>query len=208
MKNNTVKTILFFIFPLTAVAGCTGCQTGVNTAEEHPVIYRIHNKTGLQDTDTQWVSQNDTLVFKAEEGIQGNPGQRPKLVTYYELKDPKDGAYYFIYDTRGKLIQEGKYSARYVYEGQPVEHGNFYNAKRYYYKDNGTLSSIHYQADGRNFKTELYNRKRVLTEVIYFNKKSGDKEKAEIYKNGKLKETRIYTGFNRYFTQEAIEGAE
>ena len=121
------------------------------------------------------------------------------------MKNPHDGAYYYIYNDKGQLIQEGKYTARYVYEGNTIENGNFYNSKSYYYKDNGNLSSTHYQVDGRNFKTELYNRKRILTEVIYFNKKSGDKEKVEIYKNGKLKETRIYKSFDTYDTVKPNE---
>lgn len=198
-----IKTIPLFIFLVIAITGCNGFQTNVHSSNEHKIIYKIHNKTGLKDTDTLWVSQNDSTIFKAEEGMQRNPGKMPRLVTHYELKNPSDGAYYFIYNDKGQLIQEGKYTARYVYEGNTIENGNFYNSKSYYYKDNGNLSSTHYQVDGRNFKTELYNRKKILTEVIYFNKKSGDKEKVEIYKNGTLKETRIYTAFDVYHTIEA-----
>ena len=200
-----IKTIPLFICLTIVIAGCNGCKTNDQSSNEHKIIYKIYNKTGLKDTDTLWVSQNDSTIFKAEEGMQGNPGQMPKLVTHYELKNPKDGAYYYIYNDKGQLIQEGKYTARYVYEGNTIENGNFYNSKSYYYKDNGNLSSTHYQVDGRNFKTELYNRKRTLTEVIYFNKKSGDKEKVEIYKNGKLKETRIYKSFDTYDTVKPNE---
>lgn len=187
-----------------AFTGCNGCHNHIPNTKSNKIIYRIHNKTSLQDADTLWVSQNDTTVFKSEEGMQRNPGQKAKWVTHYELKNPRNGAYYFIYNDAQQLIQEGIYTAQYTTsEGKTIEDGNFYNSKSYYYKDNGKLSAIHYQVDGRNFKTELYNRKKVLTEVIYFNKKSGDKEKVEIYENGKLKETRIYTAFDVYHTLEA-----
>lgn len=190
---------------LTVLVGYASCNTNEQQLKKDTIIYKIHNKTGSLDTDTLWVSQNDSVTFKAEEGMQRNPGQKAKWVTRYELRNPMDGAYYFIYNDKHQLILEGKYTASYVYEGMTIENGNFYNSKSYYYKDNGRLNSIHYQVDGRNFKTELFNRKKELTEVIYFNKKSGDKEKEEIYKNGKLKETRIYTGFERYHTVKQSE---
>ncbi len=188
---------------MMVITGCNGCKTNDDIPKGNKIISKVYHKTGPNDTDTLWVSQNDTLVFKAEEGMQGNPGQKPKLVTRYELKNPKDGAYYFIYNDAQQLIQEGKYTVQYVYDGKTIEEGNFYNSKRYHYKDNGKLSAIYYQVDGRNFKTELYNGKKELKEIIYFNKKSGDKEKVEIYKNGKLKETRIYTAFDVYHTIKA-----
>lgn len=193
------------MFLVIAITGCNGCKKNVQNPNEHKVIYKIHKKTGSQDKDTLWVSQNDSLVFKSEEEMQGNPGQKAKWVTRYELRHPKNDAYYFIYNDMKQLIQEGIYTAQYTTsEGEIIE-GNFYNSKSYYYKNNGKLRSIHYQVDGRNFKTELFNRKRELTEIIYFNKKSGDREKVEIYKNGKLKETRIYTAFDVYHTVEAGE---
>ncbi len=193
------------ILLLTITSGCTGCHTNDDSQTDKKISYKVYKKTGVQDTDTLWVSQNDTVVFRAEEYVQHRPCSKAQLAMRYELRNPKDGAYYFIYNDKKQLIQEGKYTASYVYEGKTIEQGNFYNSKMYFYKKNGNLNSIHYQEDGRNLKTELFNRKRMVTEIIYFNKKSGDKEKVEIYKNGKRKETRIYTAFNVYHT---IKGKE
>jgi len=59
--------------------------------------------------------------------MQRNRGQPAKLVKHYKLRNPKEGAYYFIYNDVQQLIQEGKYTARYVYEGRTIVEGNFYN---------------------------------------------------------------------------------
>lgn len=194
---------LLFLF--TVIMGFSGCHTNEQHLKKDTIIYKIHKKTGPSDTDTLWVSQNDSLTFRSEEGVQRNPGQKAKLVTRYELRTPIDGAYYFIYNDRHQLISEGKYTASYSYEGKTINKGNFYNVKYYWYDEAGPLKAMHYQVDGRSVKTELVNKKGLITEIIYFNKKTGDKEKVEIYNKGKLKETRIYTGFERYYTVPANE---
>lgn len=188
--------ILLFIIPITlAVAKCNNVQT----SDEPKVIYKLHKKTGEQDIDTLWVSQNDTTVFSSEETVQSYPEGKAKLVINYQLKTPQDETYYFIYNTEGQLAKEGKYTAQYVFEGKTLE-GNFYNSKTYYYKKNGILNAIHFQVDGRNQKIEHFDSDRQLTKVTWFNKKSGEKDKEEIYKNGRLKETRVYTAFDVYHT--------
>lgn len=197
-----MKIIVLLTFLMIAVTGCNGCNKVADPPTGDSIIYKIHKKAGVGDIDTLWVSQNDTSQFKTEEGMQRHPGQKAELITRYELRHPQDGAYYFIYNPAQQLMEEGKYTAQYPYEGRVLD-GNFYNTKSYYYKDNGKLSSIHYQVDGRNYKTEVYDSNRQLKEIIYFNKKSSDKEKVEIYKKGKLKETRIYTAFDVYHTIEA-----
>ena len=121
--------ILFFTFLLVVITGCNDCYNNGHAQKEGTIINKSHHKTGLQDTDTLWVSQNDTLVFKVEEVVQRYPDQSPKLVMHYELRNPIDNAYYFIYNDAQQLIKEGKYTARYVYEGKIIEQGNFYNSK-------------------------------------------------------------------------------
>lgn len=150
-------------------------------------------------SDTLWVSQNDTAVFKQVVGFVHHPCSKPKLVTYYELIQPKDSTYYFIYNSNKELILEGQY----IVESELNKSGNFYNSKRYYYKKNGTLNSIHYQKDGRNFKTEYFDRKKRFTKIRYIDKKSEETTKIEIYKKGLLKETRIYKSFSTYCTVKA-----
>ncbi|WP_347217795.1 hypothetical protein [Chryseobacterium sp.] len=157
------------------------------------------------NTDTLKVDQNDPAVFKKEELVMKYPESRPKLTTHYELLNPKDGAYYCIYNDKKQLVKEGKYSAQYTYEGITYDQGGFYNSKTYLYKKNGNLETIHYQEDGRNLKTEFFNSEKQLTKIKYFNKKSSDTDKIEIYKRGKLKEARIYKSFNTYYTVKAGE---
>ncbi len=164
------------------------------------IISKRHSKTNLSETDTLWVSQNDTTVFKKTEDRVHRPCSNPELTTRFELLSPENEAYYFIHDSKGKLVLEGKYSNEYEYEGITYKTGNFYNSKQYSYKSNGTLKTIHYQEDGRNLKTEVYNNDGKLKETIHFDKKSSDKTKTEIYDQGQLKETRIYTSFDKYYT--------
>ncbi len=197
-----MKIIPFLILLIVTVTGCNGSTANVQISDEHKIIYKVHKKNSLQDIDTIWVSQNDTTVFLSEEVLQRRMHQSPQFVTQYKLRKPLDGTYYFIHNPQGQLILEGVYSARYIYEGKTLEEGNFYNSKTYYYKKNGNLNTIHYQADGRTTKIEHFDQNRQLTWITFFKKNSGDKEKVEVYKNGKLKETRIYTAFDVYHTIE------
>jgi len=50
---------------------------------------------------------------------------------------------------------------------------------------------------------ELYDNKRRIREITYFDNKSSDKEKVEIYNKGELEETRIYKSFDTYNTVKA-----
>lgn len=184
-----------------AVTGCNGWHK--YSESESKIIYKMHRRSGLQEIDTLWVSQNDTVVFKSEEMIQRYPDRKARLAVRYELRNPKDGIYYFIYNDKQQLVQEGKYTAKYIYEGITYA-GNFYNTKRYFYKKNGSLNTVHYQEDGRNLKLEQFAKDGQLTKITYFNKKTGEKEMIEIYKNKKLKECRIYTGFNTYRTVKSL----
>ena len=176
-----------------------GCDTK-GTEQQNIIISKVHYKPNSKVIDTLWVSQNDSAVFSQKEVMSGNPGQRPKPVTIYELKVPKDGVYYFIYNNLGKLVLEGRYDSEYTYEGQLYKQGNFYNSKTYKYRDNGKLTSVHYMEDGRNLKTEVYDRKERLKEIRYIDKKSETTTKVEIYENGEVKKTRVYTSFDNYYT--------
>ena len=50
-----IKTIPLFIFLMIAIAEFNGFKTTVESSNEHKIIYKIYNKTGLKDTDTLWV---------------------------------------------------------------------------------------------------------------------------------------------------------
>ena len=167
------------------------------------IISKKYFKRNTSETDTLWISQNDTTVFKQVEDIIHRPCSNPELTISYELINPKDGAYYYIYDNKGKLVMEGKYTKEYLYENIINKQGNFYNSKNYSYKSSGKLNTIHYQEDGRNLKIEFFDNGKKLKEVIYFDKKSSDKTKIEIYNNGQLEETHIYTSFDNYYTVKA-----
>ncbi|RKE88395.1 hypothetical protein [Epilithonimonas arachidiradicis] len=191
-----MKTQLFPFFLLLILMSCDTKETG----HKNIIISKAHYKPNSKIIDTLWVSQNDSIVFNQKEIMIGNPGQTPEPVTIYELKRPKDGVYYYIYDNEGKLFMEGRYDAQYTYEGHTTKQGDFYNSKTYRYRDNGKLRSVHYMEDGRNVKTELYNRKEQLDEVRYIDKKSETTTKVEIYENGEVKKTRVYTSFDNYYT--------
>ncbi|MGU3376106.1 hypothetical protein [Chryseobacterium sp. M5A1_1a] len=200
-----MKTMLFLLFNTLMIIGCNYTKRNDNSEKGNPVISKIYHKSGHSDTDTLWVSQNDSTVFKKEELPIRRPESNPELYINYELIKPKDNAYYFIYNDKKQLIKEGKYTAQYTYEGIIYKTGNFYNFKIYNYKRNGNLETIHYQEDGRNLKTEFFDSEKRLTKIRYLNKKSSNTEKIEIYKKGKLKETRVYTSFYNYYTVKAGE---
>ncbi|BAP32952.1 uncharacterized protein CHSO_3915 [Chryseobacterium sp. StRB126] len=193
-----IRSVLLFF---AIIIGCSCIKAkdySVNT-----LISKAYFKGGSQDTDTLRVYQNDPAVFRKEELIVKHPETKPKLTIHYELLNPKDGAYYFIYNDKKQLVKEGKYTAQYKYEGITYDQGGFYNSKTYLYKKNGNLETIHYQEDGRNLKTEFFNSDQQLTKIKYFHKKTSDTNTIEIYKKGKLKETHIYKGFNTYYTIKA-----
>ncbi|SDJ32184.1 hypothetical protein [Chryseobacterium jejuense] len=192
----------FFLF-FAIIISCNWAKANSNFA--NTIISKTYVKERSHDTDTLKVYQNDTAVFRKEEMIIQHPETKPKLTVRYELINPKDGAYYFIYNGKKQLVKEGKYTAQYKYEGITYDQGDFYNSKTYFYKENGNLETIHYQEDGRNLKTEFFDRDKQLTKIRYFNKKTSDTDKIEVYKKGKLKETRIYKGFNTYNIVKAGE---
>lgn len=159
------------------------------------------NNLFCQTLDTLVVSQNDTLIFSRMEIMSHQPCSNPRLMPHYELKNPKDKTYYLIYNEQKQLVQEGKYTSEYASEG--VEYGaGFFNVKYYNYKKNGNLSGIHYQEDGRNVRTEIYARKNRLKEIRFIDKVSATPTKSEVYRNNKLKETRVYINYyaNKYTT--------
>ncbi len=182
------------------------CQNQFRNSEnKNSITSKIKYKKIKTGTDTLWVSQNDTTVFKKEELIITRPCSKPELSIRYNLITPINKAYYFIYNEKQQLIKEGKYTYEYTYRGATKKSGNFYTSKDYYYKRNECLDAIHYTVDGRHHKTEHFDRKKRLSRIRYFDKKSSDTEKIEIYKKGKLKETRIYTSFSKYYTIKANE---
>lgn len=201
-----LKTVSIIGWAASIMIACN-CTKGKNdNLQKHNVIIsKIYHKSSANDTDTLWVSQDDSTIFRKEEVMVKYPESYPKLTVRYTLIAPKDNAYYFIYNDKQQLIEEGKYMSQYIYEGITYNEGNFYNHKIYSYKKNGKLRTKHFQEEGRNVKTEFFNNDGQLTEIRYFNKKSSEIEKVEIYKKGKLKETRIYKGFNDYDTVKAGE---
>lgn len=155
--------------------------------------------------DTLKVSQNDTLFFEKKVVMNRRPCSKPSLYTYYELKNPKDGVYYLIFNDKAQLVKSGTYTAEFKNGDVVNDRGGFYDSKYYSYKNNGNLTSIHYQVDGRNFKTENFDRKGRFKKIKYINKRSENTDSIEIYKKGKLAETRIYYSFANYNTVKAQE---
>lgn len=169
-----------------------------NPSKKTVIISKIKLKTNEKECDTLWVSQNDTKVFRKDTVLAGGAGQKPKERIDYTMIAPKIDAYYYIYNEYGQLDMEGKYEKKYNDSNYSYTTPNFYNSKSYSYRDNGHVKSMHEQRDGRGYKTEIYNRKEKLDEIIYFDKKSNNKRKVEIFNDGKLKETRVYKSFDNY----------
>lgn len=193
-----INLVLFF-----NLLGCN-FNSKIAVSEDKKVNdLEVKYKKSQSVTDTLRVSQNDTTVFRKEEAILHRPCSNPEMVVKYKLIQPKLNAYYFIYNLQQQLVLEGKYTEEYTYEGATEKLGNFYNSKNYTYKTNGKLQSVVYMVDGRHSKTELFDTKEKPKEIIYFDKKSAEKTKIELYKKGKLKETRIFTSFNNYYTVKA-----
>lgn len=174
-----------------------------NSNKENIIISKIRHKKNKSEVDTLWVSQNDTTLFRKEDVMIHRPCSNSEMQIRYDLINPKVDSYYFIYNDQKQLVLEGKYTKDYTYEGATEKEGNFYNQKSYRYQSNGKLKGIHFMEDGRNSKFELYDRKKRLKEITYYDKKSSDKTKIEIYDNGQLEETRIYTSFDNYYTVKA-----
>jgi|GEM_PF-644970 len=196
IEKNFMKYYWAIILPALILLGCD-----TKTADQKDItISKVHYKPNSKIIDTLWVSQNDTAVFIKKEIMTRNPERRPEPQTVYELKSPKDGIFYYIHDPKGLLVMAGRYDAQYIYDGIMTDNGNFYNVRYYSYRDDGRIKSIHYMEDGRNLKTETYNRKGQLDEVLYLDKKSGNTSKVEIYDNGEVKKTRVYTSFYNYYT--------
>lgn len=198
----TKYLLLLLIFSVTYSIFIKG-NKGIE--KEYTIISKMDYKSSPREIDTLWVSQDDTSVFKREEEMISRPCTNPELTVRYELIHPKDSMYYLIYNDKKQLMMEGKYTSEYTYEGRTYKRGDFYNSKRYSYTKSGSLDVIHYMEDGRNLKTEYYDSKQRLTKIRYLDKKSEGVTKIEIYKNGQLKETRIYTSFSKYSTVRAKE---
>lgn len=198
-----MKTIYFSVLLILSIVSCNFSKKQNADDKQKKIISKIKLKKNISEIDTLWVSQNDSTVFKKEEFMHARPYSLPELQVIYKLIHPKNNAYYFIHDEFGKLVLEGKYTDRYTYEGVTYNNGNFYNTKGYSYNDDGELTTIHYMEDGRNLKTETYDKKRRLEEIIYRDKKSGATTKVEFYDEGQLEKTRFYTSFDQYTTVKA-----
>lgn len=194
----TKSLLLFLVFSII----CSSFMKGNDgDKKENVSISKINN---LPERDTLRVFQNDPSVFKKTEDIITRPCSNPEPTTIrYELINPKDNAYYLIYNDKKQLVLEGVYTPQYTYEGILYNKGDFYNSKTYSYTKNGNLDTVHYMEDGRNLKTEYFDTKIQLTKIRYLNKKSGELSRIELYKNGQLKETRTYVSFNKYTTVKA-----
>lgn len=195
-----MKTIYLSLLLIVSIASCNFTKKQSTSDKQKKIISKIKLKKNQSEIDTLWVSQNDSTVFKKEEFMNARPCSKPELQTRYTLISPKDNAYYFIYDDNAKLFMEGKYTASYTYEGVTYNNGDFYNVKYYSYNDNGDLTTIHYMEDGRNLKTETYDKKKRLEKIRYIDKKSEQTTKIEFYNNGELEKTRFYTSFDQYTT--------
>lgn len=195
------RLLLFLVFSII----CSSFMKGNDVSKKENInISKINYRSNsLPVHDTLRVFQNDPSVFIRTEGIITRPCSNPESTVRYELINPKDNAYYLIYNDQKQLVVEGVYAPQYTYEGILYKHGDFYNSKTYAYKKNGDLETVHYREDGRNHKTEYFDHKIRLTKIRYMDKKSGELSRIEFYKNGRIKETRTYVGFNRYTTVKA-----
>ncbi len=171
-----------------------------NPDHKEIIIYKVHYRPNSRIIDTLRVSQNDSKIFTKKEVLTRHPEKTPEPQTVYQLKEPLDGVFYYIHDSEGRLVMAGRYDAHYIYGSVRNDEGNFYNVRYYSYRKNGKLKTIHYMEDGRNLKTQTYDRKGQLDEVLYRDKKSGNTTKLEIYENGEVKKTRVYKSFDQYYT--------
>ena len=197
-----MKTTYFSLIIIFSISSCNFTTEKSYAEKGNTIISKIKYKKNTTGLDTVWVSQNDTTVFRKEEVMITRPCSNPELSIRYELLKPRNEAYYFIYNGSRQLIKEGKYTSEYTYEGLTYKKGDFYNLKSYFYESNGNLKSIHYVEDGRNNKIEFFDSEKRLKEVTYFDKKSSNKTKVEIYDDGELEETHIYTSFDNYYTEK------
>ncbi len=151
--------------------------------------------------DTLRVYQNDTTMFTKIDYITHRPCSNPEMGTSYRLKKPENNVYYYIYNEKQQLVNEGQYTSHYTYKGVEYE-GGFYNIKYFTYRKNGSLHTVHYQEDGRNSKIEFYSRRSKLKKIRYLDKETETPTKTEFYKKNKLKKTRVYTNYyaNKYYT--------
>lgn len=185
-------TLFFFYFNCTCVPESNILKT------ENSIIYQVKYKSNLNELDTFWVSENDTNVFKKEEMYITRPCSNPEFTIRYNMIAPINNAYYYIYNEKQQLSTEGVSTYGYLYEGVLEKFLEFHNQKYYYYGRCGCVNTIHYMLDGRNHKTESFDKKNRLSQIRYLDKKSGDVDRIEIYKKGELKETHVYTSFKNY----------
>lgn len=120
---------------------------------KNPLIYRnVSYEVSSEKTDTLKVYQNDTSLFYSKL-IPTRPCSKPRAEFSYELKNPKENTYYLIFNQKGQLVEEGFYTSKHIIDGT---NGGFYNSKYYYYKNNGKLSRVYHEVDGKTLKVEYY----------------------------------------------------
>ena len=106
-----------------------------------------------QKVDTLSVHQNDTVQFHCIGAFIQRPCSNVEFSVHYELKKPNLDTYYYIYNEKNLLAEEGIYSTLMI-DNEAVP--GFYNSKYYSYSKRGKLKIIFYQKDGRNIQTEYY----------------------------------------------------
>lgn len=190
---------------MLVLTSCGVATDKEKTAIDNPITFKKDYKANVQTKDTLWVIETDTLYFDRNEGFINRPCSNPEYYISYDLHHPIDQMYYYIYDAKLNLQQEGLYSNSIVYNGTESERGAFFDCIYYSYNKRGTLTAMSYMKNGRNFKTELLDGKELLKEITYYEESSGNRKKVERYKKGKLKETRYYTSFSNYYTIKAGE---
>lgn len=113
------------------------------------------------------------------------PCSNPEFSIRYELINPKVNSYYFITMNNNNWYWREN-TQKSIHMKVLLKNQEIFITQSYSYKSNGKLKAIHYMEDGRNSKLELYDRKKRLKEIIYYDKKSSDKTKIEIYDNGQV----------------------
>lgn len=119
-----------------------------------PFLIALSGMLHASEVDTLRVYQNDESQFQKELNWIHRPCQKPRFEERHVLINPKDSTYYFIYDEKNNLVEEGLYTAAYMIDGQV--YSGFLNAKYYTYRSFRRLSHVRYVKDGRNVKTEAY----------------------------------------------------
>jgi antitoxin component YwqK of YwqJK toxin-antitoxin module len=118
-----------------------------------------------QQVDTLIVYQNDTTQFRAFYAAN-HYHKKGELTVHYRLKNPQDSTYYFIYNDKGQLMEQGLYTANYFIDGESYR--GFLNSTYYHYH-NRRWMIVYYKEEGRTVHKEYYKKGKLKpTKIFWF----------------------------------------